>query len=85
MEDGWNIGYPHPYFGRKILVFLRLEGGLRCKILKTMKFPAKYSWQRSYVTYRLLFGNFRLKAARKDVPRRLEGKLLRMIVHEMGK
>jgi len=54
----WNIGYPHPYFGRKILVFLRLQGGLRCKILKTKKFPAKYSWQRSYGTFRALSSAF---------------------------
>jgi hypothetical protein len=43
-----NPGYPHPYFGRKILVFLRLRGGLRCKILKAKKFPAKSSSIRSY-------------------------------------
>jgi hypothetical protein len=45
---GWNIGYPHPYFGRKILVFLRLQGGLRCKIVITKEFPAKSSRIRSY-------------------------------------
>src|ERR1035438_7906178 len=27
--------YPHPYFGRKILVFLRLQTWVRCKIVKT--------------------------------------------------
>jgi hypothetical protein len=37
------IGYPHPYFGRKILVFFGLQAGLRCNILKTLKFPARYS------------------------------------------
>jgi hypothetical protein len=36
---------------------MSLQAGLRCKILKTMKFPAKYSWIRSYVTF------FRLLAA----------------------
>jgi len=40
--------YPHPYFGRKFLVFLRLQTGLRCKIVKTMKFPAKSSRIWSY-------------------------------------
>jgi hypothetical protein len=32
---------PHPYFVNKILVFLRLQAGLRCKIVKTKEFPAK--------------------------------------------
>jgi hypothetical protein len=47
--------YPHPYFGRKILVFFRLQTGLRCKIFITKKFPAKYSWIRSYGTFWLHF------------------------------
>jgi hypothetical protein len=37
----WFPGSPHPYFGNKILVFIRLEEGLRCKIVKTMEFSAK--------------------------------------------
>ena len=48
---GSKIRYPHPYFGRKILVFLRLQAGLRCKIVKTKEFPAKSSRIRSYGTF----------------------------------
>jgi hypothetical protein len=33
--------YPHPYFGRKILVFMSLQTVLRCKIVKTKELPAK--------------------------------------------
>jgi hypothetical protein len=47
----WTIGYPHPYFGRKILVFMRLQTVLRCKIVKTKEFPAKSSRIRSYGTF----------------------------------
>jgi hypothetical protein len=47
------VGYP-PYFGNKILVFMSLEAGLRCKIVKTMEFPAKSSRIRSYVEFRPL-------------------------------
>jgi hypothetical protein len=43
---------PHPYFGCKILVFLRLQAGLRCKIVKTKEFPAKLPRIRSYVKFR---------------------------------
>jgi hypothetical protein len=39
--------YPHPYLGRKFLVFLRLQAGYRCKIVKTKEFPAKSSRIRS--------------------------------------
>ena len=39
--------YPHPYFGRKILVFLRIQAGYRCKIVKTKELPAKSSRIRS--------------------------------------
>jgi hypothetical protein len=45
---------PHPYFVSKILVFLSLQAWLRCKILKTMKFPAKSSRERSYALFRPL-------------------------------
>jgi hypothetical protein len=45
---GWKIGYPHPYFGCKIHVFLKLQTGLLCKILITKKFHAKSSRIRSY-------------------------------------
>jgi hypothetical protein len=62
------MGYPHPYFGRKILVFFGLQTGLRCKILKTMKFPAKYSWQRSYGAFWPLLATTGWKMGRKDVP-----------------
>jgi hypothetical protein len=63
------IGYPHPYFANKLLVFLRLRVGLRCKILITMKFPAKSSRIRSYVTFRPL--RFRAEKRREeDVPGR---------------
>jgi hypothetical protein len=53
-QPSGHLVYPHPYFVNKILVFMSLQAGLRCKILKTMKFPAKYSWIRSYVTFRPL-------------------------------
>jgi hypothetical protein len=38
---------PHPYFGRKILVFIGLQTVLRCKIVKTKELPAKSSRIRS--------------------------------------
>jgi hypothetical protein len=76
------MGYPHPYFGRKILVFMRLQTGLRCKIVKTKEFPAKSSRIRSYGPFWLLPAGRRRE---RGVPGQLEGKLLRMIVHEMGK
>src|ERR1035437_3309003 len=71
------MGYPHPYFGHKILVFLRLQGGLRCKIVKTKEFPAKSSRIKSYGTFRRLQDGRR---GENDVPGRFEGKLLRIIV-----
>jgi hypothetical protein len=74
--------YPHPYFGRKILVFLRLQAGVRCKIVKTKEFPAKSSRIRSYGPFRPLPAE---KMREEDVPGRLEGRLLRIIVHEVGK
>jgi addiction module HigA family antidote len=33
--------YPHPYFGCKILVFMRLQAGYCCKIVKTKELFAK--------------------------------------------
>src|SRR5271157_1710863 len=54
----WYIGYPHPYFGRKVVVFLRLQTGLRCKIVKTKEFPAKSSRIRSYGPFRPLVATF---------------------------
>jgi hypothetical protein len=42
--------YPHPYFANKLLVFISLRARLRCKILRTKKFPAKSSRIRSYAT-----------------------------------
>jgi hypothetical protein len=48
------MGYPHPYFGRKVGVLLRLQTGLRCKIVKTKEFPAKSSRIRSYGPFRPL-------------------------------
>ena len=65
------VVYPHPYFGRKILVFLRLQTGLRCKILITKKFPAKYSWIRSYGPFRPLLAEWRRE---EGVPGRFAGK-----------
>jgi hypothetical protein len=62
---GWTMGYPHPYFGCKILVFFRLQARLRCKILKTMKFHAKYSRIRSYGPFWPLTAE---KRREKDVP-----------------
>src|SRR5271157_2209404 len=55
--------YPHPYFGCKILVFLSLRTGLRCKIVKTKEFPAKSSRIRSYVAFRPLLAASGLQAA----------------------
>ena len=66
----WYIGYPHPYFGRKILVFLRLQTGLRCKIVKTKEFPAKSSRIRSYGQFRPLPAVFGWQMARKRHPGR---------------
>jgi hypothetical protein len=66
--QSWYIRYPHPYFGRKILVFMRLQGGLRCKIVKTKEFPAKSSRIRSYGTFwPLLAEKRREKDALDDV------------------
>jgi hypothetical protein len=61
----WMIGYPHPYFVNKFLVFLRLQVGLRRKILITKKFPAKSSRIRSYVTFRPLLAASVLKRGAK--------------------
>jgi hypothetical protein len=77
-----SLGYPHPYFGCKFLVFLKLQTGLRCKIVKTKEFPAKSSRIRSYGPFRPLLAEWRRK---EGVPGRLEGILLRIIVHEVGK
>jgi hypothetical protein len=33
--------YPHPYFGCKILVFMMLQAGYCCKIVKTKELFAK--------------------------------------------
>jgi hypothetical protein len=60
--------YPHPYFANKFLVFFSLQAWLRCKILRTKKFPAKSSRIRSYVDY----------------GRGLDEMLLRIIVRRMG-
>jgi hypothetical protein len=54
------MGYPHPYFGRKVVVLLRLQTGLRCKIVKTKEFPAKSSRIRSYVDFSATTSRFRL-------------------------
>jgi hypothetical protein len=62
---GWNIGYPHPYFGRKILVFLRLQTGVRCKIVITKELPAKSSRIRSYGPFWPLPAAFWLKNGAK--------------------
>jgi len=40
-----------PYFGCNLIVFLRLQTGLRCKIVKTKRLPAKSSWIRSYALF----------------------------------
>jgi hypothetical protein len=63
--QSWKIGYPHPYFVNKFLVFLRLQVGLRRKILITKKFPAKSSRIRSYVTFRPLLAASVLKRGAK--------------------
>jgi hypothetical protein len=49
---------PHPYFGNKILVFLKLREGLRCKIVKTKELFAKSSRIRSYVWFQPLLEAF---------------------------
>jgi hypothetical protein len=68
-----SVTPPHPYFGCKFLVFLRLQTGLRCKIFKTKEFPAKSSWIRSYGLFSATSGLI--------VP---EGMPLRMIVLQKG-
>jgi hypothetical protein len=41
-DDGAaDAGYPHPYFGRKILRCLELGYGVRCKILSAKDLRAK--------------------------------------------
>jgi hypothetical protein len=65
MEDGWNIGYPHPYFGRKFVVFMKLQTGLRCKIVKTKEFLAKSPRIRSYGPFWHLLAAFCWKTARR--------------------
>jgi hypothetical protein len=65
IRQSWKIGYPHPYFGRKVVVFLRLQTGLRCKIVKTKEFPAKSSRIRSYVVVSATSGNLRLDGGAK--------------------
>jgi hypothetical protein len=67
---------PSPYFVRKILVFFNLQVGLRCKILKTMKFHAKSSRIRSYGEFHPLLA----------VPGRKEAqRLLGSLCNERGK
>jgi hypothetical protein len=46
-----SVTPPPPVFGCKILVFMRLQEGLRYKILITKKLPAKSSWIRSYALF----------------------------------
>ena len=76
------VVYPHPYFGRKILFFLRLQGGVRCKIVKTKEFPAKSSRIRSYGPFRPLPAEWRREeGVPDDVCRKTSG----IIVHEVGK
>jgi hypothetical protein len=50
----WGTRHPHPYFVNKFLVFISLRAGFRCKILRTKKFPAKSSKERSYATFQPL-------------------------------
>jgi hypothetical protein len=76
------VVHPHPYFGCKVLVFLRLQTRLRCKIVKKKEFPAKSSRIRSYGPFRPLQAE---KMREEGVPGRLEGRLLRIIVHEVRK
>jgi hypothetical protein len=76
------VVYPHPYFGHKILVFLRLQAGLRCKIVKTKEFPAKSSRIRSYRTFWPLSAG---RQREKDMPGRLEGKPSGIIVQQVMK
>jgi hypothetical protein len=57
--------YPHPYFANKILCFMSLQAGLRCKIVKTKKFPTKSSRIRSYGTFWPLLTASGKKTARR--------------------
>jgi hypothetical protein len=41
------VPYPHPYFRRNRLVFLRIQAWYRCKIFITKELPAKSSRIRS--------------------------------------
>jgi hypothetical protein len=65
--------YPHPYFGRKILVFMRLQEGLRCKIVITKELPAKSSRIRSYGPFWPLPDENRRE---KDIPDDLQESIL---------
>jgi hypothetical protein len=77
-----SLVYPHRYSGCNCIVILRLQAGLRCKIFKTKEFPAKSSRIRSYGPFRPLPADWRRE---EGVPGRFEGRLLRIIVHEVGK
>jgi hypothetical protein len=55
----WGTRYPHPYFANKFLVFISLQVCLRCKILRTKKFPTKSSKERSYTTFQPLLAEKR--------------------------
>jgi hypothetical protein len=80
------MGYPHPYFGRKILVFFGLQAGLRCKVVKTKEFPAKSSRIRSYGPFSPLSAVSDWKTARSGrAGTTFAGRLLRIIVHERKK
>jgi hypothetical protein len=54
----WTMGYPHPYFVGKLLVFFGLRAWLRCKILTTKKFLAKSSKQMSYARFKEALNKF---------------------------
>jgi hypothetical protein len=56
---------PHPYFASKFLFFFGLQAWLRCKIVKTKKFPAKSSSKRSYAQFWPLTAAFGWNAAHR--------------------
>jgi len=73
-------GYPHPYFGNKILVFFNLQVWFHCKIVKTKELFAKYSRIRSYALIWPLLASFGCSGAGT-----IGEKHLRMIVHRARK
>jgi hypothetical protein len=65
---------------------MRLQTGLRCKIVKTKEFPAKSSRIRSYGTFWSLLAVFGWQMARRGrAGTMFEGRLLESLCDKRGK